>query len=621
MSWSRKLALTLFGATLLVVGAFTARSIVRHGEVLPGVSVGGIDVGRLGRADLTEAVLAIEDELLAGPVSIVVEGTSFPLDAAQVEFSLDRQAMIEAALDAGRRSGFKQFADWVTSRRYDIELTGSLSESAVAVLIDQWEAAGITEPAFNGAVRFENGTVIADPPRAGRRVERDSASGLILAALMSRVDRTAVLDVVDASPDLDAGAVEEALSTAAVLTAEPIVLEGGEPAARITFSRNELGRALTSQFVAEPEPALELGFDPEVIAETLAPFTGSLEAPPRDAAFATTGDDEVTIVPGRSGTVVDPDLVAAQLLVAAYLPDRLAPLPFAQGVEPDFTTADAEALGVVGKVSEFTTFHPCCQPRVTNIQRMADLVDGVIVLPGEEFSLNEHVGLRTEENGFVEAPMILRGEFVPSVGGGVSQFATTLFNAVFYGGYEDVYHQPHSYYFSRYPEAREATVSFPNPELIFRNDTAAALLIRTEHTDESITVKFFGDNEGRRVSESLSPRRNFRNPVVEYVTDSGLTPGSEVVLDRGTTGWTVTLTRVISYPDRPETTEEWDWTYRPQPRRVRVHPCDVPGAGITCPTTTTLPPPTTTTSTSSTTTTSTSTSTSTSTTTTTTTVP
>ena len=167
---------------------------------------------------------------------------------------------------------------------------------------------------------------------------------------------------------------------------------------------------------------------------------------------------------------------------------------------------------MIGKVSEFTTFHPCCQPRVTNIQRMADLVDGVIVLPGEEFSLNEHVGLRTEENGFVEAPMILRGEFVPSVGGGVSQFATTLFNAIFYGGYEDVYHQPHSYYFSRYPEAREATVSFPNPELIFRNDTAAAVLIRTEYTDESITVKFFGDNEGRQVTDSLSPRRSFREP-------------------------------------------------------------------------------------------------------------
>jgi vancomycin resistance protein YoaR len=227
---------------------------------------------------------------------------------------------------------------------------------------------------------------------------------------------------------------------------------------------------------------------------------------------------------------------------------------------------------------------------------MADLTSGTIVMPGDEFSLNEHIGLRTEENGFVEAPMILRGEFVPAVGGGVSQFATTLFNAVFLGGYEDVYHQPHSYYFSRYPEGREATVSFPNPELIFRNDTRSAMLIYTEHTDESITVKVFGDNEGRIIEDSLSPRRTFRSPVTEYQPDSGVEPGTEIVKQSGRTGWTITLFRTITYSDGTEKAEEWDWTYRPQPRIVRVHPCDVPDSDIACPTTT-LPPETTTTAT------------------------
>ncbi len=595
MSWSRKLLLGLFGATLLVAAAFTVRSIVRHGEVLPGVSVGGVDIGRLGRQDATDAILAVEDALVTSPAVVVVEGTSFPLDPAQVEFTLDSEEIVSAALEAGRRSGFKQFADWITAREYEVELVGSLSSSAVDQLIESWEADAITQSAFNGAVRYENGQLIVDAPRAGLRIERETAADLIRAALLRPKDRTAILTVVAAEPELNLGDLEQARRTAEDLISDPIVLAGGEPIVRVTFSPDDLGRALTSTFVAEPEPSIALGFDPERIADKVTSLVALLEAPPRDAVFVTTEDDDVVIVPGRAGTAVDPELIATELLVAAYLPDRIAPLPLAQGVEPGFTTADAEALGITHKVSEFTTFHPCCQPRVTNIQRMADLVDGVIVLPGEEFSLNEHVGFRTEENGFVAAPMILRGEFVPAVGGGVSQFATTLFNAIFYGGYEDVYHQPHSYYFTRYPEAREATVSFPNPELIFRNDTAAAILIRTEYTDDSITVRFFGDNEGRQVTDGLSPRRNFRDPVVEYVTDSGLTPGSEVVLDRGSTGWTVTLTRVITYPDGTEKTEEWDWTYRPQPRRVRIHPCDVPGAGVTCPTTTTLPPPTTTT--------------------------
>jgi vancomycin resistance protein YoaR len=597
MTWSRTILLGLFGTAVVVAAAFTVRSIVRHGEVLPGVSVGGVEIGRLGRQDAADAILAIEDQLLTSPAVVVIEGTSFLLDPVQVQFALDTDSLVAAALDAGRRSGFKQLADWITGREYEVALTGSLSTTAVGQLVAAWEPEAIADPSFNGAIVYEDGEVVLQAPRTGRQVDRDTAPDLILAALLQRADRTGVLEVVRAEPALSLRDVEEAHRTATELVSEPIVLEGGEPPVRVTFQPTDLGAALTSTFVAAPEPALSLGFDPERIADEVAPLIAVLEAPPRDAAFTITEDDEVVILPGRDGTVVDPELIAAELLVAAYLPDRRAPLPLARGVEPGFSTEDAEALGIIEKVSEFTTFHPCCQPRVTNIQRMADLVDGVLVLPGEEFSVNEHVGLRTEDNGFVEAPMILRGEFVPSVGGGVSQFATTLFNAIFYGGYEDVYHQPHSYYFSRYPEAREATVSFPNPELIFRNDTAAAVLIATEYTDDSVTVKFFGDNEGREVTDSLSPRRSFRNPTIEYTTDPGITPGAEVVLDRGTTGWTVTLTRVITYRDGTDKTEEWDWTYRPQPRRVRVHPCDVPGSGVSCPTTTTLPPPTSTTST------------------------
>lgn len=596
MNWPRRILLGLFGVVFVVLAAFTTRSIIRHGEVLPGVSVAGVDLGRLGPAEAAEAVLALEDELVTSPAAVVIDGTSFPLDPAQVEFTLDRETIVDSALDAGRRSGFKQFADWVTARGYELEITGRLSPAAVGQLVEQWEEAGITAPVFNGDIRFEDGTLIIELPRPGRGVDRSSAADLILAALLDRDHRSAVLDVVEAPPDLTAEQVEAAGREAAELLSGPIVLAGGEPAATIMFSPSDLGRALTATFAAEPEPSITLAFDPEVVAERVANLLASVEAPPRNAEVTTNEDDEVVVIPGRPGTVVDPELIAAELAVAAYLPGRQAPLPFASGVEPEFTTADAEALGIVGKVSEFTTFHPCCQPRVTNIQRMADLVDGVIVMPGDEFSLNEHVGLRTEENGFVAAPMILRGQFVPAVGGGVSQFATTLFNAVFFGGYQDVYHQPHSYYFSRYPEGREATVSFPNPELIFRNDTGSALLIRTDYTDESVTVKFFGDNEGRLVTDALSPRRNFRDPATDYLADPGLTPGTEDVVDKGAVGWTVTLTRVIAYPNGEEQVEEWDWTYRPQPRLVRVHPCEVPGATVTCPTTTTLPPPPTTTS-------------------------
>ena len=83
-----------------------------------------------------------------------------------------------------------------------------------------------------------------------------------------------------------------------------------------------------------------------------------------------------------------------------------------------------------------------------------------------------------------------------NVGGGTSQFATTFYNAVFFGCYEDVEHQPHSLYFSRYPYVREATLGFPAPDVKFRNDSDAPVFIDTSYTGGSITVTKRSDGFG-----------------------------------------------------------------------------------------------------------------------------
>ena len=132
---------------------------------------------------------------------------------------------------------------------------------------------------------------------------------------------------------------------------------------------------------------------------------------------------------------------------------------------------------IVELVGEFTTNHPCCEPRVTNIQRMADLIRGVYILPGETFSVNEFVGPRTRANGFVSAGAIRQGHMVQEVGGGVSQFVTTTFNAAYFAGLDFDEYRSHTIYFSRYPYGREATIGIPYPDLILNNTTDYPILI------------------------------------------------------------------------------------------------------------------------------------------------
>ena len=133
------------------------------------------------------------------------------------------------------------------------------------------------------------------------------------------------------------------------------------------------------------------------------------------------------------------------------------------------------------------------------------MIDGTILPPGGTFSMNDALGERTIAKGYVPAPQIGAGNsFVDSVGGGISQVATMLYNGAFFAGLELIEHQPHSLYIDRYPLGREATISWGGPELIFRNDWPASLLIKLATTETSITVRFFSSRLGRRVETETS---------------------------------------------------------------------------------------------------------------------
>ncbi len=215
---------------------------------------------------------------------------------------------------------------------------------------------------------------------------------------------------------------------------------------------------------------LAVTLDPEGLAAALRPRLGRFERSPRDASFVPAGK-RVRITPSRDGLLLDGERIGTSLLKNLGARAHLA--RFVES-PPELTTTAAKGLGIRELVSEFTTYHPCCAPRVSNIHRAADIMDGTIVLPGRRFSLNEVLGKRTVERGFVTAPQIFNGRLEDAVGGGVSQIATTTYNAAFFAGVQILTHQPHQFYISRYPMGREATVSWGGPELIWRNDWPAA---------------------------------------------------------------------------------------------------------------------------------------------------
>jgi len=200
---------------------------------------------------------------------------------------------------------------------------------------------------------------------------------------------------------------------------------------------------------------------------------------------------------------------------------------------------------------------------VHNIHIAADTLNNTVVGPGQTFSLNDKLGPRTPDKGYVKAPIILEDGFGEDYGGGISQLTTTLYNAVFFGGYVDVDHSPHHYYISRYPMGREATIVFPYVDLKFRNDTKHGVLIRANYGDTSITVTFYGNTDGRVATET-NRKILHSEPITgrlvpcpaEKPTDdpnndcAKLTAFTHETTATGETGYDVEFDRVISQPGK-----------------------------------------------------------------------
>jgi vancomycin resistance protein YoaR len=632
----RRIARWLVGcAAALVIGAGVlgvARSAPADGVVAPGVMAADKQVGGLSEADARAALVELAAALPKRTVTLSANGKEVRVGVAELGVEVDVEATLAAVMTAGRAGGLEGAFRSLSRTRTDVPLVVTVSDTLLVELAAEWERALVDDPPFEGAIDLEGGKPVARAPRSGHRIEVAKLTGLIRDAV-STGGSTVTVPLEAVTPKTSEDEVRRAHDLAAAILAGPITLEHHpteeeiavvraenedaakrrkeaedrsqwrlpkkksrmkrkgkrlveEPAApakleslplpesvKVTFTQEDLVAAFRAR---RTETGFAVELDEGEVKKKLAPVVAKLFNPSRDARFDIDTENRITIVPSRPGTRVDGSRLVDALYHAAGRPGRVGDLPVDKNAQPKFTTEAAQDLKIKGLVAQYTTHYPCCQPRVKNIHRIANMLDGTIVKAGETFSVNAAVGPRTLERGFVMAPSIGDGEMVDTPGGGVSQFATTLYNALFDGGYVIKERKPHSFYFNRYPVGIEATLSFPHPDLVFYNDTDAAVLVRCEYGETFIRVKLFGDTKERKVDRRVTQAYDFTDPKIEYVADPKREPDDEKVKESGSHGFSVTAFRTITMPDGTKRDERRVIKYNARPRVIEVHPCIIP---------------------------------------------
>ena len=516
-------ALAVLAAAYIGMAAFLGRHVPAN------TSVAGIPIGGKSPADAEATLKRQLAARASAPVKLLVAGRTVQIDPSAAGLSLDLEETLQGL------SGFSLKPADVWNHLdggQDEPLATSVDRDRLRAVLGE-TAKSVNRAAQEGSITFPEGHVKLVAPVQGANLDVDQTAEAIATTWPTRAPVKATVQSV--RPKVSAEELQRAnteFASKAVKAPVKVVVNRVTQVLRpADFAPVVTMRANSSGHVAPAYDGKRL-----LALVTRGAATRGLQTSPREASIALQGGKPV-VIPSAVGYRIDEKPLVTAFGAALTSSTRTAVVrPVV--LQPQLTTAEAEKIKPKEVISTFTTYFPDNPPRTNNIKIAARTLNGTFVAPGKQFSLNGTLGKRTPEKGYAEAPVIMNGRLVKDYGGGVSQVSTTTFNAAFFSGVRIDEHTPHSFYISRYPEGREATVSWPDVDQKWTNDTGYGIIIQASTSGNAITVSLLGTKVWD-VEAVKGPRRNVVRPKTIVDKTKGCVP------QLPTEGFDVTVTRIF----------------------------------------------------------------------------
>lgn len=240
--------------------------------------------------------------------------------------------------------------------------------------------------------------------------------------------------------------------------------------------------------------------------------------------------------------------------------------------KPSVAITNLENEKITGLLASYTSkFDSSLLERTENVLIAAKALDGALIKPGETISFNGIVGERVAEKGYQDAYIIVNGEFVPGLGGGICQVSSTLYNAGLLANLSIEERSNHELAINYVPLGQDATVAYPDLDLKLKNDTGGYLLIRSKVTKNSLTIDLYGKvKPGQEVIisnkiESVIP------PTEQTIQDSSIAQGEQIVKQQGQPGYIASAYRTVKLNGIIIKTENLGKSnYKPVPKIIAI---------------------------------------------------
>ncbi|HNE03785.1 MAG TPA: VanW family protein [Anaerolineales bacterium] len=567
----KQLLAVLSGGFVLFIGIVLVWTVgyqlAYAGRIFPGVTVAGVDLSGLSPS---EAAVKLSQTLSypnTGKVLFRDGERVWVASPAELGMVFDPTASATAAYEHGRRGGlFASLSGQISARGLGMDIPPVvLFDQRVAYAYLQNIASQIDQPVAEAILRVDGTNVIAEPGRVGRALNLDATLIYLGSQLQSFRDGEVSLVIQETSPLLldvtpQADVARAMLSQSFTMTLPNV--GSGDPGPW-TFDVPVLANMLVFNKVdAGGVPQLQVGLDTNALHKSLSELKVVVDREPQDARFIfneSKGQLEA-ISASTIGRAVDVEASILAINGALQRGEHSVNLVVTEKQPAVTDQATGADLGIVQLVATQTTyFYGSSEARIQNIVTAAAQYDGLLVAPGEVFSMGSVLGDVSLENGYAEALIIYGGRTIKGVGGGVCQVSTTLFRTVFFAGYPVVERYSHAYRVPYYEMDQsgsvdgnlvgmDATVYFPLVDFKFKNDTPYWMLMETNVNvaARTITWKIYSTSDGRSVTwETTGAQNTVPAPETVFEENVDLKTNELKQVDYAAEGADVTVTRTV----------------------------------------------------------------------------
>jgi vancomycin resistance protein YoaR len=554
---------TLFFAVIIVWTL--VYQLFYAGRIFPGVSVAGVDLSGLTPSDAAVKLNQALSYPITGKVLFRDGEKAWVASPAQLGMVFDPSTSALTAYRLGRSGGlFGALSGQIRAGGGGVSVPPVIVfDERVAHQYLSQIASQINQPVTEASLKLEGTNVVAQPGQIGRELKTEATLIYLTAQLQTFSDGEVPLVVQEIQPQvLDVSAQAD---TARQILSQPLTLAipnaaQGESGPYV-YNPEVIANLITVQRVPNGDQQnVQVILRPQGLRDLLLPVKTQVDRLPSDAKFIfNDATHQLDLMEdSRLGRALDVDASIQAINEAIARGEHTVSLVTNEAQPRVAATATGQELGITELIHEETSyFYGSSAERMQNIEAAARQFHGILVAPGETFSMGAHLGDVSLDNGFAEALIIYGGRTIKGVGGGVCQVSTTLFRAVFNAGFPIVERTPHAYRVSYYEQTAggsvdprlaglDATVYFPLVDFKFTNDSPYWILMETYMGSASLTWKFYSTRDGRSVTyETTGPTNVVPAPTPLFEENPELKKNEMKQVDWSANGADVNVTRTV----------------------------------------------------------------------------